>query len=53
MLVYGEAGWGVDGGGGCGAVVSGEALRAVAGDGGDDAGGCVDFADAVVGVSAM
>ncbi len=40
---------GVERGGGGGAVVAGEGLGAVAGYGGDDAGGGVDAADAVVG----
>ena len=40
---------GVERGGSGGGVVSCEGLGAVAGDGGDDAGGCVDTADAVVG----
>jgi hypothetical protein len=43
-----EAGGRVDGGGGGGTVVSGEALSAVACNGGDDAGRDVDAANAVV-----
>jgi hypothetical protein len=39
----------VERGGGGGAVVAGEALGAVTSDGGDDAGGGIDAADAVVG----
>ncbi len=50
-LVCGEDGGtgGVEGGGGGGSGVAGEALRAGAGDSGNDAGGGVDAADAVVG----
>ncbi len=46
--VDGEAVREGESGGGCGGGVAGEARDAGAGDGGDDAGGGVDAADAVV-----
>src|SRR6202011_1558325 len=44
----GGGSWGVERGGGGGAGVSGEGLSSLPGYGGDDAGGGVDTADAVI-----
>ena len=46
--IDGEPGWGVDGGGSGRTVIAGEELQAIAGDGGDAAGGCGQLADAVI-----